>query len=97
MKITRKEVEYAARLARLKLTDAEKDEYTVQLEAILGHIDQLSKLDTKNVPPTSHAIPLKNVFREDLARKSSDEMRESILSNAPERDGNYFKVKKVIG
>ena len=96
MKITRKEVEYVARLARLELSDEEKEQFTGQLESILEYIDQLNRLDTSGVPPTSHVLALKNVWREDVLDESSGELRERILSNAPEREGDFFKVKKVI-
>ncbi|MBN1621965.1 MAG: Asp-tRNA(Asn)/Glu-tRNA(Gln) amidotransferase subunit GatC [Endomicrobiales bacterium] len=95
-KITRKDVEYVARLARLELTDAEKEKFTVQLEKILDYIDQLNKLDTKDTPPTSHVLPLKNVWRKDELSQCSGEIREALLKNAPDREGNFFKVKKVI-
>jgi aspartyl-tRNA(Asn)/glutamyl-tRNA(Gln) amidotransferase subunit C len=96
MKITRNDVEYVARLARLELTEAEKEQYAGQLEHILDYIDQLNRLDTTDVPPTSHVLPLANVWREDVQRPSSPEEIERLLANAPERDDNFFKVKIVI-
>jgi aspartyl-tRNA(Asn)/glutamyl-tRNA(Gln) amidotransferase subunit C len=96
MKITKKEVEYVARLARLSLTNEEKEKFTGQLEAILEYIDKLNELDTKDVQPTSHVLPLSNVWREDVLVQSPDELRERLLNNAPEREGDFFKVKKVI-
>lgn len=96
MKITKKEVDYVARLARLELTEEEKETYAGQLEHILAYIDQLNKLDTKDVPPTSHALSLNNVWREDALRPSTPDEIERLLANAPEREDNFFKVKKVI-
>jgi aspartyl-tRNA(Asn)/glutamyl-tRNA(Gln) amidotransferase subunit C len=96
MKITRKDVEHVARLARLALTDEEKDRYTAQLESILGYIDKLNQLDTTNVPPTSHVLPLANVWREDAAEADRLGTAEDILKNAPDAEGPFFKVKKVI-
>jgi aspartyl-tRNA(Asn)/glutamyl-tRNA(Gln) amidotransferase subunit C len=96
MKITTKDVEYVARLARLKLSDQEKEKFTEQLTSILDYVDQLKELDTDNIEPTSHAIKMGNVWREDVLSPSSDEERELILSNAPDREENFFKVKKVI-
>jgi aspartyl-tRNA(Asn)/glutamyl-tRNA(Gln) amidotransferase subunit C len=96
MKITPKDVDYVARLARLALTDEEKARYAGQLVSIFGYIDQLNALDTTDVPPTSHVLPLVNAWRADEARLSSVETRERILDNAPERDGDFFRVKKVI-
>lgn len=94
MKINLKDVEYVAKLARLELSDTEKTQYTQQLNAILEHMDELNKLDTAKVKPTSHAIEMKNVFREDEAMKS--EVTDDIIANAPEKEDRFFKVKKVI-
>ena len=70
MKITKKEVEYVARLARLSLSEAEKEKMTAQLDSILQYMDKLNKLDTKNIEPTSHVLPLNNVWREDMVKPS---------------------------
>lgn len=96
MKISRKDVEYVARLARLELTETEKDTFTGQLGSILEYIDQLNRLETADVPPTSHVLALQNVWREDAARPCPETVRENILANAPEREDDFFKVKKVI-
>ena len=64
------------------------------MNAILEHIDELNKLDTEGVPPTSHAVAMKNVFREDEMQKS--DTSDDIISNAPEKEDRFFKVKKVI-
>lgn len=96
MKISKKEVDYVARLARLELSPDEQEQFTGQLESILSYIEQLNRLDTSGVPPTSHALKLANVWREDVARLTPPDMRERLLDNAPERDGDFFKVKKVI-
>ncbi len=92
--ITKKEVEYVARLARLKLTEEEKEKYTKQLGDILKYIDKLNELDTEKVEPTSHVLGLSNVFREDKVEPSLPQ--EEILANAPEVEASHFKVKKVI-
>jgi len=94
MKITKKEVEYVARLARLSLSEAEKEKMTAQLDSILEYMDTLNKLDTKNVAATSHVLPLNNVWREDTVKPSLS--REEMLANAPEQAEGFFKVKKVI-
>lgn len=94
MKITKKDVEYVAKLARLALTEEEKDKFCNQLNQILLYMEKLNELDTKDVPPTSHVLPLKNVWREDEVKPFS-QVKE-IVENAPEREANYFKVKKVI-
>ena len=85
-----------AKLARLELTQDEKVKFAAQLESILGYIEHLGKADTSNVAPTSHVLDLVNVWRKDEASLSSDELKERLLSNAPERSGDFFKVKKVI-
>lgn len=94
MKITKKEVEYVARLARLALSEAEKEKMTAQMDSILQYMDKLNKLDTKNVEPTSHVLPLNNVWREDKIVPSPT--REEMLANAPEQAEGFYKVKKVI-
>jgi aspartyl-tRNA(Asn)/glutamyl-tRNA(Gln) amidotransferase subunit C len=99
MSITRKDVEHVARLARLALTEEEKERYTSQLGSILTYIEKLSALNTENVQPTSHVIPLSNVWRQDRVEPSTVDTLgspEDILANAPEREGPLFKVKKVI-
>ena len=95
MKIDRKTVEYIANLARLALTEEEKESFTGQLDKILNYIDKLNKLDTDNIKPTFHAVPLKNVFRNDGVKPSLTQ--EEALSNAPEKDRGYFKVPRIIG
>lgn len=96
MKINESDVNHVANLARLELAEDEKAKFASQIESILDYVSQLSKPDTGNVPPTSHVLALKNVWRKDEARKTSDENIEKLLANAPEREDNFFKVKKVI-
>lgn len=95
-KITQKDVEHVARLARLALTEDEKQRYTGQLEAILEYIDKLNQLDTTHVPLTTHVLPLANVWREDEADPRHLGTSEDLLKNAPESEGSFFKVKKII-
>ncbi|MBI3291650.1 MAG: Asp-tRNA(Asn)/Glu-tRNA(Gln) amidotransferase subunit GatC [Elusimicrobia bacterium] len=94
MAISLKEVAHVARLARLALTPEEQTLYAEQLGKILEHVSQLKELDTTHVTPTSHVLPLSNVWREDVRRVWGD--AEPLLANAPEREGPFFKVKKVI-
>lgn len=96
MKITEKEVDYAAKLARLSLSAEEKGKFVSQLQSIISYIEQLNGLDTRGINPTSHALENANPRRQDAPRKSSREDIENMLSNAPEREGNFFRVKKVI-
>ncbi len=93
MKITRADVDHVARLARLEFSDAEKDEMARQLSRILEYMDKLNELDTTHVSPMAHAAQLRNVLREDVARPSLDP--EDALANAPERDGQFFRVPKI--
>lgn len=87
--LTLDEVGRVAFLARLELSDAEKQRLTTDLNNILDQFARLQELDTADVPPTSHSIPLQNVFREDTVRPSLP--REAAVANAPEkRDGNFI-------
>jgi aspartyl-tRNA(Asn)/glutamyl-tRNA(Gln) amidotransferase subunit C len=94
MSLTIQEVEHIARLARLELSDAEKEEYTGQLNEILHFVETLNKLDTTGIEPTAHAIKVRNVFRPDEVQPSMDP--EAALANAPDRSDNYFKVPKIL-
>jgi aspartyl-tRNA(Asn)/glutamyl-tRNA(Gln) amidotransferase subunit C len=92
--ISKKEVEHVALLARLYLTEEEKERFTRQLQQILEHAGKIKKLDTSNVPPTSHVLPLRNVFREDKSRPSLKQ--EGVLKNAPKKEDNMFVVPKIV-
>jgi aspartyl-tRNA(Asn)/glutamyl-tRNA(Gln) amidotransferase subunit C len=94
MKITKEDVEYVAHLGRLELEPHEIERYTTQLDRILGHMDALNSLDTEGIEPTSHAVPVACVLREDVARESLS--MEGSLQNAPDRKGNFFKVPPII-
>lgn len=94
MKITRDVVEYVAHLARLELLPSEVDLYTEQIDRILSHMDELNSLDTAGIEPTTHAIPLVNVFRPDTVDHNL-EVGES-LANAPDREAAFFKVPPII-
>ncbi len=94
MKITREQIEHVARLARLELTEQEKEMFTGQMDAILAYVDKLNELDTSDIVPTSHAVPMENAFREDVVAESFETDR--ALLNAPDRADNFFRVPKVI-
>jgi aspartyl-tRNA(Asn)/glutamyl-tRNA(Gln) amidotransferase subunit C len=94
MRITQKEVEHVATLARLKLDPEEIATFTGQMDAILSYVDKLSELNTDGIMPTSHAVPMENAFRADEVRPSIG--AEKALANAPERVEGFFKVPKVI-
>jgi aspartyl-tRNA(Asn)/glutamyl-tRNA(Gln) amidotransferase subunit C len=95
MKITKEEVVHVANLACLDIDEASVDKFADQLGKILEYVDTLNRVDTKDVPPTSHAIFLTNAFREDEANEHLD--RETALANAPEKEDGNFVVPKVIG
>jgi len=92
--IDKEQTRYIAHLARLKLSKEEEEKFTKQLRDILSYVDKLKEIDTKNIPPTSHIIPLNNVFREDKKRDSLP--LEKVLSNAPQQKRKYFQVPKII-
>lgn len=94
MKITVADVEHVARLARLELADVEKTLFAGQMDAILGYVEKLKELDTSNILPTSHAVPMENSFREDLMCNSIG--IEKATQNAPDRVESFFRVPKVI-
>jgi len=93
-KISLAEVEHVARLARLMLSPAEKERMRSQLDTILAYIDTLRQLDTTDVEPTSHVVPMVNVMREDEVRPSYPQ--EAMLANAPDRAGEFFRVPKIL-
>ncbi len=95
MKIIKKEeVVYIGKLARIRLADSELESLSKQLNDILSYINTLNKVDTKDVPPTSHVLNLSNVYREDILKASLDV--KDALANAPDKHEGYFKVPKVI-
>ena len=94
MKLSKEEVEHVALLARLELTDEEKERLTEHLNKIMVHFEKLQELDTTEVEPTSHSIPVQNVFREDVAGECLTS--EEAISNAPEGRDDYFIVPQVV-
>lgn len=95
MPLSKAQVEHIARLARLSLTPEEIERYTTELTVILDYIDQLKSVDTEGVEPQNQFITAENVFREDIAEPSLP--RDKALANAPQQDGEFFLVPKVIG
>jgi aspartyl-tRNA(Asn)/glutamyl-tRNA(Gln) amidotransferase subunit C len=93
-KLTLQQVEHVALLARLELTPEEKTKLTEDLNVILEHFERLQELDTTDVEPTSHAIPMQNVFRSDEVRPSLP--REVLLAEAPDAREEYFVVPRVV-
>lgn len=94
MKITAEEVEHVAALARLRLTPEEKSQLTRELDTILNYMDQLNRLDTDGVEPFRHTLTADPALREDAAVNRP--APEALLANAPDRDGTFFKVPKIL-
>ena len=93
-KITKDEVKKVANLARLELNDHQIKNHAEQLEKILEYIEQLEKIDTYNVPCTTRAIEVINIFRKD--EKYNSDCTKELLELGPSRENNYFKVPKII-
>lgn len=101
MKVTAKDVRYVAELANLELTDAERMRMERDLNAILDYIDQLSELDTSTVEPMAQVAQIAKLADEPASSLRADELRECLphdvaLANAPQTDGTFFQVPKVI-
>jgi aspartyl-tRNA(Asn)/glutamyl-tRNA(Gln) amidotransferase subunit C len=94
MKISKQEVEHVAKLARLELSEQEKDTLTDQLSNILTYVETLNSLDTRGVEPTSHVLDIKNVMRDDVAMQGLTQ--EQALANAPDKAAGHYKVPKII-
>lgn len=94
MKISKKEVEHVAHLARLNLTEEELEKMTVQLDNILSYVEKLDELDTSQVLPTSHVFSVSNAFRDDIEKESLSQAE--ALKNSPQHDGATFQVPKII-
>ena len=94
MALTSDEVRHVALLTRIRLTEQEVELYRSQMDDILEHFQMLQELDTDQVPPTSHSVPLDTVMRNDETKPCLD--KEDVLSNAPRREGDYFRVKAVL-
>lgn len=93
-KIDEAQVRHISHLARLNPTDEEVQLFSQQLSSILAYVEQLNEVDTSEVPPTAHALPVSNVFREDVPGDSLSP--DEALANAPQRDGSFFAVPKVL-
>jgi len=92
--ISDKDVEHVARLARLALTESERARMREQLSAILQYIDKLKAIDVEGVEPTSHAVPLVNVMRDDEPGPCLPQ--SDALAHAPDRAGEFFRVPRII-
>ncbi len=94
MKVSKEEVKYIAELAKLDFSEKEVEELSVELSKIISYVDKLNELNTENVEPLSHPLEKKNVFRDDVNKKSIS--TGEALKNAPDKTEQFFKVPKVI-
>ena len=93
-RITAEDVRKVATLARLELPEPKISTYTAQLERILDYVAHLEQVDTEGVPPTTRAVEVVNVTRED--RVEPTPVREELLDQAPEREGDFFRVPRIL-
>ncbi len=93
-RLSTEEVRKVAKLANLKIADGEIEEMAAELSDVLGHIAILERLDTENIAPTSHALKVENVFREDAAIEKFQ--KGTTLDNAPAKEQGYFSVPRII-
>ena len=94
--LTKKEVQHIADLARLGLDDKEIEEYRKELSSILDYIEALNKVEVEGVEATSHPGDLKNVIREDRAKKKDEKTAGKLLEAAPDKENGYVKVKSIL-
>jgi aspartyl-tRNA(Asn)/glutamyl-tRNA(Gln) amidotransferase subunit C len=94
MRISKEEIEHIASLARLFLSEDEKELFGLQLNSILDYMEKLNELDTRDIEPTSHVLPLSNVMRDDMLRPSIS--REDATMNAPDHTDKFYRVPKII-
>ena len=93
--ITKQEIEHLAKLSRLELSEEEKSRFQTELSSILDYVSKLQEIDTQNVEPISQITGLSNIQRKD---KIEDfENKEGIFENAPQKQGDFFKVKTILG
>ena len=91
--ITVKDVEHVAKLARLELTEDEKEKFTRQLGDVLKYVEQMNEVDTTDVKPMAHAFDVVNVMRED--KVVYEQTKEELMKNAPDVEDGFFKVPKI--
>lgn len=94
MKITEQDIKTVASLSRLRIREGESAEVLDNLNKILTYVENLNSIDITNIEPTTYALPMQNVFREDKVKPSLD--RDLALSNAPLKEDGYFKVPRVL-
>jgi aspartyl-tRNA(Asn)/glutamyl-tRNA(Gln) amidotransferase subunit C len=92
--LDRQQVQKIAHLARLEITPQEEEQFATQLSSILEYFEQLSELDTKDVPPTTRAIEISNITRSDKTTPYTN--RDALLKEAPEPEGDFFRVPQIL-
>lgn len=91
--ITVKDVEHVAKLARLELTEAEKEKFATQLGDVLKYVEQMNEVDTSSVEPMAHAVDFVNVMRDDVVKY--EQTKEELMKNAPDEENGFFRVPKI--
>ncbi len=94
--IEKKEIEHIAHLARLGLSEDEKKKYPKELSSILSFVEHLQELKVSGVEVTTQVVGVKNVFRKDIAKKTSESFRKRFLKNLPEKLGGFVKVPPIL-
>ncbi len=94
MKVTKETIQHVADLARLNISETEKEKLTLEMETILSYVDKLNELDTSDVKPMEHVIPVQNVLRDDVVADSYN--REKLLESAPSQEEGCYKVPGVM-
>jgi len=94
MKVTKETIEHISELARLNISEAEKDKMVSEMEKIISYVDKLDELDTSGVEPMEHVLPMHNVFREDEVKNSFS--RDKLLECAPSHEKGCYRVPKVV-
>jgi aspartyl/glutamyl-tRNA(Asn/Gln) amidotransferase C subunit len=94
--ISKEQVEHIAKLARIELTEKEKEKFATELSSILEYIDKLNQANTEKTEPISQVTGLENVTREDDSGPENQKSKDKIIAEAPAKKGDYFKVPKIL-
>lgn len=94
MSISKEDVKFIAKLAKLEFTDNEIDDFTDKLSQVIQYVDKLKEANTANVKPTYHVNNIYNVMREDKVEESLS--RDKVFSNAPDEENGYFRIPRIL-
>jgi aspartyl-tRNA(Asn)/glutamyl-tRNA(Gln) amidotransferase subunit C len=94
--VLKEELEAIAFLARIDINESEKEKYLADMNKMFDYIEILQEPDVSGLNPTTHVTKLRNVWREDVVKKCSKEIIDHMLNAAPEKEGNFYKIQKVI-